>query len=254
MSRSPTTIRCRGRRAAASPRSAVRTRGFTLLELLIAVSLLSVLAVLSWRGMESVLRGRDAIVERSDDLRSLTIAMSQMEEDLRRTWPVRLLDLPVPAVGFLADDDRIPPALALLRETSGEGPSQVQQVVWRLRQGVFERGFRAWVLPRPDSPPPDLPFTWQSVVSGVEAVEFRGWTGGRGWQPAQALRARPTAQAVVQPAAPQTGSPRVSGGDGQAGAAAEAVPPQNLAPLVTGIQMVLVRRGERIVRVFSVVD
>ena len=65
-----------------------RAAGFTILELLIAVSLLSVLAVLSWRGMEAVINGRDAIVERSDELRALTAASSQVEEDLRRSWPV----------------------------------------------------------------------------------------------------------------------------------------------------------------------
>jgi general secretion pathway protein J len=239
-------------------------RGFTLLELLIAVSLLSVLAVLSWRGMESVLRGRDAIVERSDDLRALTIAMAQMEEDLRRSWPVRLLGLSVPAVGFLPGDDRQPPALAVLRESYLDGPMQIQQVIWRLREGVLERGFRAWSMPREGSSTPDMPFTWQAIVPGVEAVEFRGWSTGRGWQPAAALAVSLPQETVSEPEAESGASPRVStspGGQppGQPSGQPPGQPPgspvvQNAAPLITGVQMALVRRGERIVRVFAVAD
>lgn len=86
-----TRLPCSGRRSA---------RGFTLSELLVAVALLGVLAVLSWRGMDSVLRGRDRIVSASDDLRSLSVAMTQMEEDLRRSWPIRLLGLPEPPISF----------------------------------------------------------------------------------------------------------------------------------------------------------
>ena len=47
-------------------RSARGEAGFTLLELLIAVSLMAVLAVLGWRGLESVLTTRDRIVRASD--------------------------------------------------------------------------------------------------------------------------------------------------------------------------------------------
>ncbi len=238
-------------------KAARRAGGFTLLELLIAVSLLSVLAVLSWRGMESVLRGRDAIVLRSDDLRSLSIAMAQMEEDLRRSWPVRLLSLPTPALGFLAGDDREPPSLALLRVGSADGPMQVEQVIWRLHQGVFERGFRAWPMPVEGSSAPDVPFTWQPVVTEVQAVEFRGWSAGRGWQPASALAGPLAQQAAVSPVSDDSGaSPRASAAPGATpGASPASSPPaQNVPPLVTGVQMVLVRRGERIVRIFAVAD
>ena len=74
-------------------RSARGEAGFTLLELLIAVSLMAVLAVLGWRGLESVLTTRDRIVRASDDLRALSVTFTQMEEDLRRAWPVRLLKM-----------------------------------------------------------------------------------------------------------------------------------------------------------------
>ncbi len=219
-----------GRRAA---------RGFTLLELLVAVALLSVLTVLTWRGMDSVLRGRDRIVSASDELRSLSVAMAQMEEDLRRSWPIRLLGLPEPSIAFSMPTDREPASLALLRETRGADAVQVQRVIYRLRDGVFERGFSAWAAPSPDGTQqvPPTPFTWQPILREVQAVDFRGWLDGRGWLAAAAL-APLLAAAAQTPAGPAP--------------AAAAVRPA--IPQLTGVEVVLVSRGERIARVFAVAD
>ncbi|NBY17349.1 MAG: prepilin-type N-terminal cleavage/methylation domain-containing protein, partial [Betaproteobacteria bacterium] len=65
--------------------------GFTLLELLVAIALLGVLAVLCWRGLESVLSSRDRLTRESEGLRALTIAFAQVDDDLRRTWAVRTI-------------------------------------------------------------------------------------------------------------------------------------------------------------------
>ena len=62
--------------------------GFTLIELLVAVALLAVLAILSWRGLDTVLQSRERLVTESNELRSLTLALAQLEEDLLQTWPV----------------------------------------------------------------------------------------------------------------------------------------------------------------------
>ena len=54
-------------------RPAVRVAGgFTLIELLVAVALLAVLAILSWRGLDTVLQSRERLVTESNELRSLT--------------------------------------------------------------------------------------------------------------------------------------------------------------------------------------
>ena len=54
---------------------------------------MAVLALLSWRGLDSILQTRERLVVASDELRSLTLAFSQMDEDLLKSWPVSLLKL-----------------------------------------------------------------------------------------------------------------------------------------------------------------
>jgi general secretion pathway protein J len=211
-----------------APLSVHRSRqvGFTLIELLIAISLMAVLAVLGWRGLDSVLRGRERIVAASDSLRGLSVGFTQIEEDLRRAWPVRLLNLPLPIIGFLDQGIDGPPALQLFRELPpSSGPSQVQRVVYRLRKGVFERGFAPWGVPSADRPATvsDDAMIWQPLLQGVTGVQMRGWVVGRGWIPAGALVA-------------------------SSGAGAQALQ-------VTGLEVLIERGpGDRVLRIFAVKD
>jgi general secretion pathway protein J len=214
------------------------TRGFTLLELLIAAALLAVLAVLSWRGLDSVLVARERIVATSDELRSLTMAFAQMDEDLRRSWPVRLLRLPAPSIGFSVAGERAQPTLELLRETSAANePTQVQQVAYRLRDGVLERGFGPWTSPAAAPQGGTAGLVWQPILGGVSDVDMQGWLSDQGWIPARALAGKLTGPGAVQ------------GPQGAQGRQAE--PPAAL----TGLQVVIRRQdGSEFVRIFPVKD
>jgi hypothetical protein len=147
--------------------------------------------------------------------------------------------LPEPPVSFSIGGDREPPSLGLLRETRGSDAVQVQRVVYRLRDGVFERGFSLWAAPSPDGSRevPATPFTWQPIMSDVQAIEFKGWLDGRGWMPAATLGPLLAAAAAAPP--PD---------------AAPTPVPRAVLPQVTGVELTLVRRNERIVRVFAVAD
>lgn len=208
-------------RVARSPRR--REAGLTLLELLIAISLMAVLAVLGWRGLDTVLASRVRIVETSDGLRALSAGFAQLDEDLRRAWPVRLLNLAVPSIGFVHPGTDAPPALQLVRELPpGSGVPQLQQVVYRVRDGVFERGFAPWA-DVPDAAGAGASMVWQPLLRGVANIQMRGWIAGQGWVPASAMVWRPGASV---PAAP-----------------------------VTGVEMLVERSsGERLVRIFAVRD
>lgn len=213
-------------RGARARRGSGASRGFTLIELLIAISLMAVLAILAWRGLDSVLRSRERIVEASQNLRALATGFSQLEEDLRRTWPVRLLGLAVPPISFAQEIADGPPTLRLLREMPPDsGTAQIQRVSYRLREGTLERGFSAWTMPAPQGggQAADAPMTWQPLVTEVTGLQIRAWISGQGWVAASGLQALPLAQQTANP--------------------------------VTGLEVLLERRnGERVLRVLAVKD
>ncbi|WP_321786726.1 type II secretion system protein J [Paraburkholderia sp. J94] len=60
-----------------------RARGFTLIELMVAVAILAVVAVLSWRGLDAIARGRDAISRSMADERVFAQLFDQMRIDAR---------------------------------------------------------------------------------------------------------------------------------------------------------------------------
>ena len=252
------------------------TGGFTLIELLIAATLLAVLALLSWRGLDTVLTSRNRIAKASDELRFLTIAFAQMDEDLRKSWPVRLLKLPAPSIAFSVSGEQASTTLELLRESTGAlEPTKIQRVAWRLRGDVLERGFGPLVV---SSAAPSMQpaganaetqgggLIWQPVLGGVSALRMQGWVQGQGWVVAEALAGQLNAAAAAA-AAPPAGAPNgalsgalsgaTSGAAGGAIPAAGAAPAPVAAPvaMVTGLQVVVVRsNGQTLERVFPVKD
>ena len=239
-------------------------RGFTLIELLIAATLLAVLALLSWRGLDTVLTSRDRIAKASDELRFLTIAFAQMDEDLRKSWPVRLLKLPAPSIAFSVSGEQASTTLELLRESTGAlEPTKIQRVAWRLRGDVLERGFGPLVVSsaapamKPaggDAEAAGGGLVWQPVLGGVSALKMQGWVQGQGWVVAEALAGQlkaAAAAAAAPPAGAPSGAPPASGGAAPPGAAPPAAP----VAMVTGLQVVVVRSdGKVLERVFPVKD
>jgi general secretion pathway protein J len=106
-----------------------RARGFTLVEVLVALAIMAVLATMTWQGIDSMARTREAsngAVERT--LRVQT-ALAQWERDLQA----------------LLDTGAVPPLRfdgATLRLTR-EAPGGVQLVAWTLRDGSWWR----WASP-----------------------------------------------------------------------------------------------------------
>jgi general secretion pathway protein J len=79
------TVRCERERARGGRiRRSAASRGFTLIELLVAIAILAVVAVLAWRGLDQIMRGRDAITRSMADERVFAQMFDQMRIDCRR--------------------------------------------------------------------------------------------------------------------------------------------------------------------------
>lgn len=162
-----------------------RSSGFTLIELLVAVAILAILAGLCWRGLDTILKTRDRLTETGDDLRALSIAFSQMDEDLRRSWPMRLLAPDVPVIRFTPSGDNL--QLELLREGgSALDAVRPERVAYRIREGQFERGYSAYVRGTPTSA---TSWIWQPLLGTAQATSWRAWVQGQGWVPSEGLAA-----------------------------------------------------------------
>ena len=158
---------CRASRQACSRRPAAcrRTRGFTLVEVLVALAVMAVLAGMAWRGIDAMAGSRTSVKEAVDRTLRLQTALAQWEQDLQA---VRLSGA-VPALRFDG---------ARLRMTR-EAPSGLQVVVWSIRDGAWWR----WAG-TPVTAAAELREQWATAqqLTGQEPGTLRMVEGAETWQ------------------------------------------------------------------------
>lgn len=194
--------------------------GLTLIELLVAISILSFIAILGWRGLDSIVRARAAISSDIEQTRGMQLAFAQLQSDCAHLANSASLPDQMP---LIAEQGQ----LKLVRRVFADNqPSRLQVVAYRVRNGV---------LTRHESPATrdlaELGTLWRSVASdtdaalgvalqeGVTAMTMRLWSsGGSGWQ------------------TPQPAPPPVSTPDRPSAAASGPLPP-------TGLEVTLQLQG-----------
>lgn len=175
-----------------------RRAGFTLVELLVAIGILAMVAVLGWRGLDGIVRARVALTADMETTRGMQLAFAQMENDCQNAAGQELMR-GQPAL--LWDADR----LTLVRKVFVENePSRLQVVSYRIVNGQLLRrespGSRdlsqiagLWQAIASDAPAENSPSVVLQV--GVIGMQLQGWvnnawrnepnaTGGDGQQPA----------------------------------------------------------------------
>jgi general secretion pathway protein J len=183
----------------------VRARGFTLLELLVAMAVLAILGALGFRGLNSILDAESRLQAESRRWGDVSLLFSQMTEDLamavertardgdERTSPALLLRA-APDETAAGDDAQ----LVVTRLGIGEGAaaqSAPRRVGYRLRDGALE--YLVW--PAPDAAPGTTPAAYE-VLGNVadlqlEALDFDGrWAPA--WPAARSASALPRAVTV----------------------------------------------------------
>ncbi|MDP5008903.1 MAG: prepilin-type N-terminal cleavage/methylation domain-containing protein [Glaciimonas sp.] len=107
--------------------------GFTLVELLVAISILAIVAVLGWRGLDGIVRARVALNRELDQTRGMQLTFAQMQNDSLQAAPAALIGRrPMIAV----QNNRL---LIVRTVYIEDNPTRLQIVDYRLRDGILTR-------------------------------------------------------------------------------------------------------------------
>ncbi|MYN04147.1 prepilin-type N-terminal cleavage/methylation domain-containing protein [Pseudoduganella sp. DS3] len=154
-------------------------RGFTLVELLVAITVLAIVAVMGWRGLDGIVRSREQLTQNMEQTRGIQLTFAQMQSDLEQIADKGLLRQ---RPNIMADSGRLVFIRTVLAENAA---SQLQVVSYLIHEGVLVR--RESRLTRDLV---QLQALWQAALgdaspqgavalqSGVTSMDVRVWESG----------------------------------------------------------------------------
>ena len=143
--------------------TAARARGFTLVEVLLALAAMALLAVMAWRGVDAMGQAQTTTRTRSEDALTLQAGLSQWRADLDST-------VLLPPIGGADFDGRV---LRLTRQVlvPGEPASlpaaAIEVVAWGARMIDGQRQWLRWLSP-PVRTREQLQLAWQQAAQWGE--------------------------------------------------------------------------------------
>lgn len=141
--------------------------GFTLVEVLVAISVMALMTLMAWRGLDGMLRSQRELQSRADQLRTLQSGLAQWQTDLGQ-----LTELSgTPAWHW---DGKV---LRLTRQAPAFAEAGVQVVAWTWRQDGNRPGGGDWLR-------------WQSQSLHTRNAWQQAWQDAQTWSqsPTEALR------------------------------------------------------------------
>ena len=131
--------------------------GFTLIEVMVALVVISIVGLMAWRGMDAMIRGQEGIDGRSKQDALYFQVVRQFERDCHEILLSSNLEIPV----YVAGQKNI----WWLRRYD-----QANQINWVIvGYGISENGLRRWVS-RPLTNKSDALGLWQSVLRDPDLV------------------------------------------------------------------------------------
>ena len=133
-------------------------RGFTLIEVLVAIAVMALMALMSWRGIDGMLRSQTMLQARANDIRTLQAGLAQWQTDLDQ----------LAELGGTPGWDWDGKVLRLTRLATPPATDGVRVVAWTWRQDAGRPGGGDWLR-------------WQSGTLATRDAWQRAWQDARLW-------------------------------------------------------------------------
>jgi general secretion pathway protein J len=140
-------------------------KGFTLVEVLVALFIMAIMAGMAWRGIDGIARARTIGRERMEQILRVDTVLTQWEQDVAALYKTDVID-PIAFDGL---------TMRMTRSTEGG----VQLVAWSVHNGDWTR----WASP-PVTKASDLSEYWMrsQQLLGNEPEQLHALHGVTGWQ------------------------------------------------------------------------
>lgn len=150
--------------------SRISLRGFTLIELLTALLILSLLALMSYRGLGAVLDAREHVTRETDKWRQVSSFFARFERDVQLAAPRPVRSASGSAPAWLGSTDTTPGSrLEFSRFATDGGGDTPLRLAYRLNG---KQEVELWLWPGLDVAPNALPARYP-VLSGVTRFELQ---------------------------------------------------------------------------------
>ncbi|SMP05738.1 prepilin-type N-terminal cleavage/methylation domain-containing protein [Shimia sagamensis] len=178
--------------------SAHRDRGLSLIELVVAMALFALVAIMGAQGLSGMLRLRDNLHARSEASADLAQAISLLRRDMSSAVPMPFFSPDNgPILSALIEDTQgfsVSVGGQPTLQTSGRLQPVFHRVSWRIqpRSGLFSRQRWSTLTPLNSTAlGPEVP-----VLNGVISIRMRSYWGELGWvnglrPPLQAVQSAP---------------------------------------------------------------
>ena len=135
----------------------IRGRGFTLIELLVAVAVMALMAGLSWRGLDGMVRAQEQLQQRADATLALQAGLGQWKADLDAL-------LPLPQTQTLDWDGR---GLRIVRRSTATPGAGLLVVAWARRNVNGVDQWLRWQSP-PQFTQDELQNAWRQAAQWAQ--------------------------------------------------------------------------------------
>ena len=161
--------------------------GFTLVEVLISLTLLATIMAILWGTFANAHRMRDLVTEKTERTRGVQAALRRMQREISMAFVTKIGEIPTNEAGivtyqtaFIGDDDRLDfTNFAHVRTRVGQAASEQAEISYYLRPGEREDGRITRDLVRREQAPidgdPEEGGTIYVLLEDVKDIEFEYW-------------------------------------------------------------------------------